>query len=234
MTGCCADIAGVTCGWAGMIAWWQRLLRGYTEGSRRWPSMTRPHPAWFPPGPGIHRPARRDHRKPGGPGRTRRRESAGARRAPASRWPFSCAGDLDRRRHRRAAAQHRRAESPAVLLRRAACGAGADPRPARGVEQDVGRARAGAAEPGPQTGRRDVTPAPRHRRAHCRQVSWHRPVPARGRLPGGNISASSSPARHPMTGSGARAPGWSCCGDAAATLQADFSRARKRAIRTAS
>src|SRR5512142_3177493 len=23
MTGCCADIAGVTCGWAGMMAWWQ-------------------------------------------------------------------------------------------------------------------------------------------------------------------------------------------------------------------
>ena len=32
MTGCCADIAGVTCGWAGMIAWWQRLPWGFTEG----------------------------------------------------------------------------------------------------------------------------------------------------------------------------------------------------------
>ena len=29
MTGCCADIAGVTCGWEGMIAWWQRLLREF-------------------------------------------------------------------------------------------------------------------------------------------------------------------------------------------------------------
>jgi hypothetical protein len=27
MTGCCADIAGVTCGWAGMMTWWQRLLQ---------------------------------------------------------------------------------------------------------------------------------------------------------------------------------------------------------------
>ena len=38
-----------------------------------------------------------------------------------------------------AAAQHRGAESPAVLVRRAACGDGADPRPARGMEQDVVR-----------------------------------------------------------------------------------------------
>jgi len=41
-------IAGVTCGWAGMMAWWQRLLQAYRKGLRRWLRMTRPHPAWFP------------------------------------------------------------------------------------------------------------------------------------------------------------------------------------------
>jgi len=62
----------------------------------------------------------------------------GARRVSAARCSVGGAADVDRRQRRRAATEHRGAESPAVLVRRAACGAGADPRPARSVEQHAG------------------------------------------------------------------------------------------------